>query len=124
MDADRPKSPSWVPSYSVSSQGNSPLHSPNVQAVELPAESAPMSAGEPEPQAVPSEEPAQPEPEPVVETLANISSAVVVESAPEVTAELVEESAEQPSVTIEVTDATEVPAVATVEAVVPEVRSS
>lgn len=83
-----------------------------------------MSAGELEPQAVPSEEPAQPEPEPVVETLANISSAVVVESAPEVTAELVEESAEQPSVTIEVTDATEVPAVATVEAVVPEVRSS
>lgn len=30
---DTPKSSPWVPSYSVSSQGASPLHSPNVAAI-------------------------------------------------------------------------------------------
>ncbi|KAI9000589.1 hypothetical protein BD414DRAFT_451042 [Trametes punicea] len=52
VEAERPKSPSWVPSYSVSSQGTSPRHSPKVETAELPAQpnqETTATAAEPEP---------------------------------------------------------------------------
>ncbi|KAI0925994.1 hypothetical protein AcV5_008576 [Taiwanofungus camphoratus] len=45
-DVERPQSPSWVPSYSVNSQGASPLHSPKIEAIREASLEAvePMSA--------------------------------------------------------------------------------
>lgn len=70
-DADRSPSPSWVPSYSVSAQGASPLHSPRVETAELPEvpiqEVEPAPSAEPEAVIVEEATPTDPVPEVVVE---------------------------------------------------------
>ena len=117
-DSELPKSPSWVPSYSVSSQGASPLHSPNVEAVALPEEtSTAVEPPEAEPAAItePVEEVAEAAP---VAEAANAD--IVVEDAP-----VVEEDV-TPEALVELTEAApaEVPIIATEEVEAPEVRGS
>lgn len=101
-DADRSPSPSWVPSYSVSAQGASPLHSPRVEAAELPEEPVqevePVLSVEPEAATVEEAVPIDPIPEVVVEPTAEPieepKQAVETIVEPEV-AEEVEPEAEQ-----------------------------
>ena len=117
-DSEPPKSPSWVPSYSVSSQGASPLHSPNVEAVALPEEtSTTVEPQEAEPAAItePAEDVA--EAAPVVEA---VNADIVVEDAPVVEEEAISEAPVEPT---EAAPA-EVPIIATEEVEAPEVRGS
>ena len=127
-EADREKSPSWVPSYSVSSQGASPAHTPSVRSVELPEEPAPVEAAV-----------SEPEPVAVVEVIAE-PEAVTDAPAPEVV-EVIEETAqpaaepesevieaaevapEEPIVEVEEIEETPIPTIATEEVEAPEVGS-
>ena len=132
-EADLPKSSSWVPSYSVSSQGASPLHSPNVQVDELPEESAPapesvaevVAAPEPAPEPVES---AQVEPELAVHTLAAIAPAPVVKEVADVPAETLQDTAPPaPVVNVEAADepaAADIPSAIAEEATEAEVGRS
>ena len=135
-EAEHPKPATWVPSYSVSSQGASPIHTPSVRAAELPeeVELAPAVESEPEAEveAVPAvevvESPA--EPEPAVEAAASPEIVVeVVEESPAPEA-VVEETIEAAEPEIEVTapeetevEETTVPVIATEEVDAPEVRN-
>lgn len=101
-DAGRSPSPSWVPSYSVSAQGASPIHSPRVETAELPEvpvqEAEPVPSAEPEAAAVEETAPIDPVPEVVVapteEPAEEPEQAVEAIVEPEV-AEEVESEAEQ-----------------------------
>lgn len=117
-EVDRPKSPSWVPSYSVSSQGASPRHSPKQLAVELVEEHVPAPA-EPVLAAEVVEEVVQPEV--VVEPIVEVTEA---DATPEVA--VPEESTVEETVAeaIEVVPVVDVPVIATEEVDVAEVCST
>lgn len=100
---ERPRSP-WIPSYSVNSQGSTPLHTPRVTEDADVEELQPLSSPAPDNVEVPAEEPSPA----VTETVAvETVEAEIQEEAEVITDEVVESTIVIPQVvlTAEITEA-------------------